>query len=120
MAREKDGLNGLVLISSTDNTEFAKSVAEYLDRPLAETERKTFGDTDLKVRIADKESVRGKHACLIMTYQPPIAERLHELIVWTDALMSGSLKDLTIVIPYFLGARQYRKTRRCEPINVRA
>jgi len=72
------------------------------------------------LRIADNESVRGKHACLIMTYEPPVSERLHELIVWTDALMSGTLKELTLVLPYFIGSRQDRKTRRGEPINIRS
>lgn len=117
---EKGDLKKLVLISSTENATFAQKIAGYLSKPLAVTERTDFRDTDFKVRIGEKESVRGKHACLIMTYEPPIAERIQEAMVWTDALMSGSLNHLTMVWPYFIGARQDRKTLRGEPINARA
>lgn len=116
----KENLDDLVLISSTENNTFAQNVANYLDKELAEVNSRRFADSDLKLRIGDDESVRGHHAALLMTYEPPISDRLHETIVWTDALMSGSLKSLTIVWPFFLGSRQDRKTARGEPINIRA
>jgi ribose-phosphate pyrophosphokinase len=119
-SNNKGDLNGLVITSSTPNDEFAKKISTYLGHPLCKTERIDFRDSDIKVRISDNESVRGKDVYLIMTSQPPISKRLQELIVWTDSLISGSAERVTLVLPYLFGSRQDRKTRRGEPINIRA
>jgi len=112
-------LEDLVLISSTKNYYFARKIAEYLNKNLCKTERVDFRDTDLKVRIADSETVRGKDVYLIMTFYKSIPERQYELQNWTDALISGAAERLTFVLPYMYGSRQDRKTKRGEPINIR-
>jgi ribose-phosphate pyrophosphokinase len=117
---EERGLENLVIISATENNYFAREVAHYLKHRLAGTERTPFGDTDSKFRPDDNESIRGKDVYLISTHEPTVPERIHELIVWTDSLISASAKRLTIVLPYFIGGRQDRKTKRGEPVNVRA
>jgi len=116
----KEDLENLVLISSTKDNNFALNVANYLKKSLCETKKIGFKDSDLKTKIADKETVRGRDVYLIMTFTPTLAERLQELIVWTDALVSGAAKSLTFVLPYFFGSRQDRKTERGEPVNIRA
>lgn len=120
MPDEKRNLKNIVLISSTGNDSFAKKISKYLGKPLAKTERTGFRDSDLKLRIAENESVRGKDVYVIMTYHPPISKRLQEMIVWTDSLIGGSAERITFVLPYFFGSRQDRKTLRGEPINFRA
>jgi ribose-phosphate pyrophosphokinase len=115
-----NGLKDMRIISATENDSSARSISEYLNVPLIETYRKEFRDTDKLVKIADKESVRGKDVYLISTYTPPLSERLQEHILWTDALVSGSADRLTIVAPYLYGGRQDRKNSRGEPINFRA
>jgi ribose-phosphate pyrophosphokinase len=120
VSKKKVKLEGVVLISATENKKFARSIGNYLGKPLVTTDRTSFKDTDLKLRIGDKETVRGKDVYLISTHEPPVADRLHELLVWTDALISGSANRVTLVLPYFFGSRQDRKTNRGEPINIRA
>jgi ribose-phosphate pyrophosphokinase len=122
----KRSIDDVALISSTENFTFAQSIATYLSRTnnrqirLLETEPIDFSDSDKKFKIKDHETVRGKDVYLIVTCEPPVAERLHELIVWIDSIMSSSAERLTVVMPYFFGSRQDRKSSRGESINIRA
>ena len=115
----KDGdLSELVLISSSRNTSFARSITEYLNHQLIEVEQRDFNDADILRRIEDHESVRGKRVVLISTHEPPIPERMYEANIWLDVMVRGEADDITIIFPYFPGARQDRKRRRGEPINI--
>ncbi len=117
----RDGsFDNLIVVSATQNTDFAQKIATYLNIRLCKTERLDFRDSDLKVRIAEEESVRGKDVYLVTTIEPPFSQRLQELIVWIDALISGAAERVTLVLPFLFGSRQDRKTKRGEPINVRA
>jgi ribose-phosphate pyrophosphokinase len=113
-------LENMVLISSTKEDEFAGKISDFLYKPLAKVDPTKFKDTDIKLRVAESESVRGKDVFLITTYYPPISDRLQELVIWTDSIMRGAAERLTYVIPNLPGGRQDRKTRRGEPINAAA
>jgi ribose-phosphate pyrophosphokinase len=56
-------MDGFKLISGTANPEFAKKVAEYLGKDLAEVTVNRFSDGEINVNIA--ESVRGQDMFII-------------------------------------------------------
>jgi len=108
--------NSLVIASSTENMFFASRIAKLLSIEDSVVEFKTFADSDVYRRIT--QSLRGKDAFAIATYQPPIPLRHYEMLVLLDAIKRNSANSITAVLPFYWGSRQDRKTKRGEPITA--
>jgi ribose-phosphate pyrophosphokinase len=105
------------LMAGTANGDLARSIADYLDSPLTETDIERFSDGEIFVRIA--ENVRGEDVFLIQSTSNPANDHLMELLICIDALRRASSKRITAVLPYFGYARQDRKTGGRTPITAK-
>ena len=105
------------LVAGTANIEFAKKVALFLEKDLAEVEVKRFSDGEINVNI--KESVRGQDIFIIQPTCAPANDNLMELLIIVDALKRSSAGVINAVIPYYGYARQDRKAAPRVPISAK-
>jgi len=110
-------MSGYKLISGTANVEFAKKVADFLGKELAEVQVNRFSDGEINVNII--ESVRGQDVFIIQPTCAPANDNLMELLIIVDALKRSSAGTINAVIPYFGYARQDRKAAPRVPISAK-
>ena len=110
-------MSGYKLISGTANKEFAKKVAEFLGKELAEVQVNRFSDGEINVNIT--ETVRGQDVFIIQPTCAPANDNLMELLIIVDALKRSSAGTINAVIPYFGYARQDRKAAPRVPISAK-
>ena len=99
------------------NPEFAKKVSNYLDIPLGNCEISRFADGEVQVSI--KENVRGLDVFIIQSTCNPVNENYMELFILMDAMKRASVREITLVMPYYGYARQDRKAEPRAPISAR-
>ena len=105
------------LVAGTANIEFAKKVASFLEKDLAEVEVQRFSDGEINVNIT--ESVRGQDIFIIQPTCAPANDNLMELLIIVDALKRSSAGTINAVIPYYGYARQDRKAAPRVPISAK-
>ncbi len=105
------------LVSGTANPEFAKKVADYLGKELADVQVSRFSDGEINVNIA--KSVRGDDIFIIQPTCSPANDNLMELLIIVDAFKRSSAGTINAVIPYFGYARQDRKAAPRVPITAK-
>ncbi len=110
-------MSGYKLISGTANVEFAKKVADFLGKELAEVQVNRFSDGEINVNIT--ETVRGQDVFIIQPTCAPANDNLMELLIIVDALKRSSAGTINAVIPYFGYARQDRKAAPRVPISAK-
>jgi ribose-phosphate pyrophosphokinase len=85
--------------------------------PLTKASVRRFSDMEIFVEI--HENVRGEDVFVIQSTSYPANDNLMELLVSLDALMRGSARRITAVIPYYGYARQDRKSGPRTPISAK-
>ncbi len=109
--------NGIRLLAGTANPTLAKSIAEYLDKPLCQAHVDRFPDGEIDVKI--QEDIRGKDVFILQPTCPPVNESLMELLVLIDCCKRSSVGRITPVMPYFGYARKDRKDEGRVPITAK-
>ena len=105
------------IIACNSNRPLAEAIAAYLHLPLTQASIRRFADMECFVEI--HENVRGEDVFVIQSTSYPANDNLMELLVALDALMRGSARRITAVIPYFGYARQDRKSGPRTPISAK-
>jgi ribose-phosphate pyrophosphokinase len=110
--------NGAIkLVAGNSNPELAKSIAKYLNIPLAQAVVRRFADMEIFVEI--QENVRGSDVFVLQSTSFPANDHLMELLIIMDALRRSSARRITAVVPYFGYARQDRKPGPRTPISAK-
>ena len=65
------------------------------------------------------ETVRATDVYIVQTCQPPINERIMELLITIDAAKRASAKTITVVLPYFPYSRSDKKDQPRVPITAK-
>jgi ribose-phosphate pyrophosphokinase len=105
------------IFTGNANPDFAKKVASYLDIPLGACEISRFADGEVQVSI--QENVRGHDVFIIQSTCTPVNENYMELFILMDAMKRASVREITLVMPYYGYARQDRKAEPRAPISAR-
>ena len=105
------------IFTGNANPEFAKKVANYLNIALGSCEVSRFADGEVHVSI--KENVRGSDVFIIQSTCSPVNENYMELFILMDAMKRASVREITLVMPYYGYARQDRKAQPRAPISAR-
>ncbi len=66
-----------------------------------------------------QETVRDKDIYLIQTTEPPVNERIMELLITIDAVKRASAKRITVVLPYFMYSRSDKKDQPRIPVTAK-
>lgn len=105
-----------LVFAGSASRQLGTAVAEYLGKPLGQSETLRFSDGNLFVRVL--ENVRGRDTYIIQGTAFPANDNFMELLFWLDALKRASASSITAVIPYFTYAKGDKKD---EPrVSIRA
>lgn len=97
--------------------EFTKNICDYLEIPMGEKDSFKFANDNSFVQI--KESVRGKDVYIVQTTQPPVNERIMELLITIETAKRAGAKKVTAVLPYFIYSRSDKKDQSRVPVTAK-
>ena len=86
---------------------FTKEICDNLGMEVSKSDSFKFLNDNNFVRL--KESVRGQDVYIVQTTQPPVNERIMELLITVEAAKRAGAKKVTAVIPYFMYSRSDKK-----------
>ena len=105
------------IFTGNANPEFANKVANHLNVSLGACDVSRFADGEIQVSI--QENVRGQDVFIIQSTCAPVNENYMELFILMDAMKRASVREITLVMPYYGYARQDRKAEPRAPISAR-
>ena len=100
---------------SADN--FTKEICDCLDLPMGEINSMKFKNDNNFVQIL--ETVREQDVYLIQTTEPPVNERVMELLITIDAVKRASPKKVNVVLPYYIYSRSDKKDQPRVPVTAK-
>ena len=110
-------MKDIKIFACTSAEEFTKNVGDYLGIEVGKKEYLKFANDNSFVQI--KESVRGKDVYLVQTTQPPVNERIMELLITVEAVKRAGAKRVTAVLPYFMYSRSDKKDQSRVPVTAK-
>ena len=96
---------------------FTENVCEYLGIQMGKKDYFKFANDNSFVQL--KESVRGKDVYIIQTTQPPVNERIMELLIMIETAKRAGAKRITAVLPYFIYSRSDKKDQSRVPVTAK-
>ena len=96
---------------------FTEKVCRYLEIKPGKINSIKFKNDNNFVQIL--ETVREQDVYIIQTCQPPINERIMELLITIDAVKRASAKNVNVVLPYFPYSRSDKKDQPRVPITAK-
>ena len=96
---------------------FTKEMCDYLKLPMGKAEYQKFSNDNNFVQIL--ESVRGQDVYVVQTTQPPVNERIMELLITVDALKRASADHISVVLPYYMYSRSDKKDQPRIPVTAK-
>ena len=96
---------------------FTKEICDYLKIPVGKMEILKFKNDNTFVQI--KESVREQDIYIVQTTQPPVNERVMELLIVIDAFKRASAKNINVVLPYYIYSRSDKKDQPRIPVTAK-
>ncbi len=106
-----------VFACSNSAEKFTDEICEYLKIEKGKINRMKFKNDNNFVQIL--ESVRDKDIFLVQTTEPPVNERIMELLITIDAVKRASAKRITVVLPYYMYARSDKKDQPRIPVTAK-
>ena len=111
-------MENLKVFACSDSAEkFTEEVCNYLKIEKGLIKRMKFKNDNNFVQIL--ETVRDKDIFLIQTTQPPVNERIMELLITIDAVKRASAKRITVVLPYYMYSRSDKKDQPRIPVTAK-
>lgn len=96
---------------------FTKEICDYLGIEVGKINHMKFKNDNNFVQIL--ETVRQKDVYIVQTTQPPVNERIMELLITIDAAKRASAKNINVVLPYFPYSRSDKKDQSRVPITAK-
>ena len=111
-------MENLKVFSCSESADkFAEEVCEYLKISKGEVTRMKFKNDNNFVQI--QETVRDKDVFLIQTTEPPVNERIMEMLILIDAVKRASARRITVVLPYFIYSRSDKNDQPRIPVTAK-
>ncbi len=111
-------MENLKVFACSDSAEkFTNEVCNYLKIDEGKINRMKFKNDNNFIQIL--ESVRDKDVFLIQTTEPPVNERIMELLITIDAVKRASSKRITVVLPYYIYSRSDKKDQPRIPVTAK-
>ena len=96
---------------------FTNEICDYLGIEVGKINHMKFKNDNNFVQIL--ETVRQKDVYIVQTTQPPVNERIMELLITIDAAKRASAKNINVVLPYFPYSRSDKKDQSRVPITAK-
>ena len=106
-----------IFACSKSAEKFTEEICDYLKIEKGKISRMKFKNDNNFVQIL--ESVRDKDVFLIQTTEPPVNERIMELLITIDEVKRASSKRITVVLPYYMYSRSDKKDQPRIPVTAK-
>lgn len=111
-------MENMKVFACSDSAEkFTDEVCEYLKLEKGKVNRIKFKNDNNFVQVL--ESVREKDVFLIQTTEPPVNERIMEMLIMVDAMKRATAKRITLVLPYYMYCRTDKKDQPRVPVTAK-
>lgn len=111
-------MKSLKIFSCSNSAEkFTDDICSYLKIKKGSITSIKFKNDNNFVQI--NESVRDKDVFLIQSTEPPVNERIMELLITIDAVKRASAKRITVVLPYYIYSRSDKKDQSRVPVTAK-
>ena len=110
-------MNNLKLFPCPTAANFTKEICNYLNIELGKIKYHKFSNDNNFVQIL--ETVRGQDVYVVQTTQPPVNERIMELLITIDALKRASAGKINVVLPYYMYSRSDKKDQPRIPVTAK-
>lgn len=96
---------------------FTQEICDHLNLPMGKVSYQKFSNDNNFVQIL--ETVRGQDVYVVQTTQPPVNERVMELLITIDALKRASAGQINVVLPYYIYSRSDKKDQPRIPVTAK-
>lgn len=109
--------NVKVFACSDSAEEFTDRICSNLGIKKGKINRMKFKNDNNFVQVL--ESVREKDVFVVQTTEPPVNERIMELLIIVDAIKRAAAKRITVVLPYYIYSRSDKKDQPRVPVTAK-
>lgn len=110
-------MNNIKIFACNTAEGFAQEICDNLGLPLGKKQSFKFkNDNDF---VQFDESVREKDIYIVQTTEPPVNERVMELLITIEAAKRASAGRITVVLPYFMYSRSDKKDQPRVPVTAK-
>lgn len=106
-----------IFAASESAEKFTKEICNYLNLEMGKVNRQKFQNDNNFVQIL--ETVREKDVFVIQTTEPPVNERIMEMLIMVDAIKRAAARRITLVLPYYLYSRTDKKDQPRVPVTAK-
>lgn len=96
---------------------FTKEICDCINLPMGKISSMKFKNDNNFVQIL--ETVREQDVYIVQTTQPPVNERVMELLITIDAVKRASARKINVVLPYFIYSRSDKKDQPRVPVTAK-
>lgn len=109
--------NVKIFAASDSAEEFTEKICSTLGMEKGRINRMKFKNDNNFVQIL--ETVRDKDVFILQTTEPPVNERIMELLITVDAIKRAAARRITVVLPYYIYARSDKKDQPRIPVTAK-
>ena len=110
-------MENIKVFACTTAENFTKEICDYLEIPMGKMDIIKFKNDNTFVQI--KETVREQDVYIVQTTIPPVNERVMELLIAIDAFKRASVKNINVVLPYYIYSRSDKKDQPRIPVTAK-
>ena len=110
-------MNDIKIFACNSAEDFTKEICENLGLEMGKKDSFKFANDNSFVQL--KETVREKDVYIVQTTQPPVNERIMELLITVEAAKRAGAKRITAVLPYFMYSRSDKKDQSRVPVTAK-
>jgi len=109
--------NVKIFACSNSAEEFTERICNNLGIAQGKINRMKFKNDNNFVQVL--ESVRDKDVFVVQTTEPPVNERIMELLITVDAIKRAAARRITVVLPYYIYSRSDKKDQPRVPVTAK-
>ena len=110
-------MNNIKIFACPTAEKFTQEICDCLGIEIGKIHHQKFKNDNNFVQIL--ETVRQKDVYIVQTNEPPVNERIMELLITIDAAKRASAKNINVVLPYFPYSRSDKKDQSRVPISAK-
>lgn len=110
-------MDKLKIIACPTAEEFTQEICDYLGTKPVKTKYQKFSNDNTFVEVL--ESVRAQDIYIVQTTQPPVNERVMDLLITIDTLKRASAGIINVVLPYYIYSRSDKKDQPRIPVTAK-
>jgi ribose-phosphate pyrophosphokinase len=110
-------MENIKIFACNSAEDFTNGICEKLGLEAGKINSFKFANDNSFVQI--KETVRGKDVYIVQTTEPPVNERIMELLITIETAKRAGAKRVTAVLPYFMYSRSDKKDQSRVPVTAK-